>query len=187
MPGGMCHHPAVPAAGEFPFFLAGKPSRSDQPRDVLNPFDGSRAGRTWFAGLAEFDRAADEAVAAAPRMRDLPTCERAAILSRVSAMLAQPRDEVARIVAGEGRRADSGRADRNRPRGAHSRRAHRHTMLAFDLLEVGGVIINDVPTWRTDHMPYGGVKDSGAGREGPRYTIEEMTEPRLLVINRQLS
>jgi glyceraldehyde-3-phosphate dehydrogenase (NADP+) len=62
-----------------------------------------------------------------------------------------------------------------------------HAMLAFDLLEVGGVIVNDVPTWRIDHMPYGGVKDSGLGREGPRYTIEEMTEPRLLVINRLLS
>ncbi|MDQ3071249.1 MAG: aldehyde dehydrogenase family protein [Acidobacteriota bacterium] len=56
--------------------------------------------------------------------------------------------------------------------------------LAYDLLEVGGVVINDVPTWRIDHMPYGGVKDSGLGREGPRYTIEEMTEPKLLVINR---
>jgi glyceraldehyde-3-phosphate dehydrogenase (NADP+) len=56
---------------------------------------------------------------------------------------------------------------------------------AFDTLEVGGVIVNDVPTWRIDHMPYGGVKDSGLGREGPRYTIEEMTELKLLVINRQ--
>lgn len=62
-----------------------------------------------------------------------------------------------------------------------------HAMLAFDLLEVGGVIINDVPTWRVDHMPYGGVKDSGLGREGPRYTVEEMTEPKLLVINRNLA
>jgi glyceraldehyde-3-phosphate dehydrogenase (NADP+) len=59
------------------------------------------------------------------------------------------------------------------------------TMRAFDTLEVGGVIVNDVPTWRIDHMPYGGVKDSGLGREGPKYTIEEMTEPRLLVINRR--
>jgi glyceraldehyde-3-phosphate dehydrogenase (NADP+) len=58
------------------------------------------------------------------------------------------------------------------------------TLLAFDRIEAGGVIINDVPTWRIDHMPYGGVKDSGLGREGPRYTIEEMTEPKLLVINR---
>ncbi len=61
-----------------------------------------------------------------------------------------------------------------------------HTMRAFDDLEVGGVIVNDVPTWRIDQMPYGGVKDSGLGREGPRYTIEEMTEPKLLVINRAI-
>lgn len=59
--------------------------------------------------------------------------------------------------------------------------------LAYDVLEVGGVIVNDVPTWRIDHMPYGGVKESGLGREGPRYTIEEMTEPRLMVINRATS
>jgi glyceraldehyde-3-phosphate dehydrogenase (NADP+) len=58
-----------------------------------------------------------------------------------------------------------------------------HTLTAFEALEVGGVIVNDVPTWRIDHMPYGGVKDSGLGREGPRYTVEEMTELKLLVIN----
>jgi acyl-CoA reductase-like NAD-dependent aldehyde dehydrogenase len=46
--------------------------------------------------------------------------------------------------------------------------------------EVGGVIINDVPMFRADHMPYGGVKESGTGREGPRYAIEEMTEPKLI-------
>lgn len=53
---------------------------------------------------------------------------------------------------------------------------------AFDDLDVGGVIINDVPTYRVDHMPYGGVKDSGLGREGIRYAIEHMTELRTLVI-----
>lgn len=53
---------------------------------------------------------------------------------------------------------------------------------AFETLEVGGVILNDSPTYRIDHMPYGGVKDSGLGREGIRYTIEEMTESRLFVI-----
>ncbi len=58
-----------------------------------------------------------------------------------------------------------------------------HALAAFDRLEVGGVILNDVPSFRVDHMPYGGVRDSGLGREGPRYAIEEMTEPRLLVIN----
>lgn len=58
-----------------------------------------------------------------------------------------------------------------------------NTMFAFEHLEVGGVIINDVPTYRMDHMPYGGVKDSGFGREGVRYAIEEMTEMKLLALN----
>jgi acyl-CoA reductase-like NAD-dependent aldehyde dehydrogenase len=46
-------------------------------------------------------------------------------------------------------------------------------------LEAGGVVIGDVPSWRVDHMPYGGVKDSGLGREGIRFAIEDMTEIRL--------
>jgi len=58
------------------------------------------------------------------------------------------------------------------------RRMHR----AWDKLRVGGVIINDVPSFRVDHMPYGGVKDSGIGREGIRSAIEDMTEVRLLVV-----
>ncbi len=58
------------------------------------------------------------------------------------------------------------------------------TLLAHDELEVGGVIVNDIPTWRTDAMPYGGVKDSGLGREGLRWSIEDMTEPRLLAFGR---
>jgi acyl-CoA reductase-like NAD-dependent aldehyde dehydrogenase len=55
-------------------------------------------------------------------------------------------------------------------------------MQAWDELVVGGVVINDVPSWRVDNMPYGGVKDSGFGREGIRYAIEDMSELRLLVI-----
>jgi acyl-CoA reductase-like NAD-dependent aldehyde dehydrogenase len=54
---------------------------------------------------------------------------------------------------------------------------------AFDEIEAGGVMVNEVPTWRADQMPYGGTKDSGLGREGLRYAMEEMTEPRLLVLN----
>jgi glyceraldehyde-3-phosphate dehydrogenase (NADP+) len=53
---------------------------------------------------------------------------------------------------------------------------------AFGNLEVGGVIVNDIPTYRIDHMPYGGVKDSGLGREGLRWAIEDMTEIRIMVL-----
>jgi acyl-CoA reductase-like NAD-dependent aldehyde dehydrogenase len=52
---------------------------------------------------------------------------------------------------------------------------------AFNEIKVGGVIINDVPTFRVDHMPYGGIKDSGLGREGVKYAIHDMMEPKLLV------
>ena len=54
----------------------------------------------------------------------------------------------------------------------------------FEELVVGGVVVNDIPTYRVDHMPYGGVKDSGLGREGIRFAIEDMTEIRLLVLKR---
>lgn len=54
---------------------------------------------------------------------------------------------------------------------------------ATQKLHVGGVIINDIPTFRLDHLPYGGVKESGTGREGLKYAIEEMTEMKLVVIN----
>lgn len=54
---------------------------------------------------------------------------------------------------------------------------------AFDALEVGGVLVNQVPTFRTENMPYGGVKDSGVGREGVRYAMEDMTELKSLIIN----
>ena len=57
-----------------------------------------------------------------------------------------------------------------------------HAMRAWDKLEVGGVIVGDVPSFRVDNMPYGGVKGSGSGREGVRAAIGDMTEPRLLVI-----
>jgi acyl-CoA reductase-like NAD-dependent aldehyde dehydrogenase len=57
-------------------------------------------------------------------------------------------------------------------------KAHR----AWERLDVGGVVIGDVPSWRVDHMPYGGVKDSGFGREGIRFAIEDMTEIRIMVL-----
>ena len=59
------------------------------------------------------------------------------------------------------------------------------TLDAWDRLDVGGVVINDVPSYRVDNMPYGGVKDSGLGREGIRFAMEDMTEIRNLVIRRK--
>ena len=59
----------------------------------------------------------------------------------------------------------------------------RKAFEAYEVLDVGGVIINDIPTFRIDHMPYGGVKQSGFGREGIRYAIEEMTELKLMALN----
>ncbi|MBB6636895.1 aldehyde dehydrogenase family protein [Cohnella thailandensis] len=65
--------------------------------------------------------------------------------------------------------------------GLYTRDIHT-AMRAADLLEVGGVMINDFPTFRVDHMPYGGVKESGVGREGIKYAIEELTELKLISI-----
>jgi acyl-CoA reductase-like NAD-dependent aldehyde dehydrogenase len=55
-------------------------------------------------------------------------------------------------------------------------------LTAYRELEVGTLIVGDTPTWRLDPMPFGGVKDSGLGREGIRSAIDEMTEPRILVV-----
>jgi acyl-CoA reductase-like NAD-dependent aldehyde dehydrogenase len=74
----------------------------------------------------------------------------------------------------------------NSPYGLQAGLFTRDAKLIFDAyneLEVGGLIAGDVPSFRVDHMPYGGVKDSGLGREGLRDAIEEMTEPKLLVMN----
>ena len=57
-----------------------------------------------------------------------------------------------------------------------------HAMGAWDRLEVGGVVVGDIPSFRVDNMPYGGVKQSGLGREGVRHAIADLTEPRLLVV-----
>ena len=54
---------------------------------------------------------------------------------------------------------------------------------AGEKLEFGGVVINDVPAFRVDNMPYGGVKASGFGREGVRYAMEEMTETKIIIVN----
>ena len=63
-----------------------------------------------------------------------------------------------------------------------SRTSSTRRCKAARTLDFGGVLINEVPTWRADQMPYGGVRDSGNTREGPAYSVREMTENRLIVI-----
>jgi acyl-CoA reductase-like NAD-dependent aldehyde dehydrogenase len=58
----------------------------------------------------------------------------------------------------------------------------QNAFYAFENIEAGGIVINDVPTYRMDSMPYGGVKHSGTGKEGIKYAIEEMTERKILII-----
>jgi acyl-CoA reductase-like NAD-dependent aldehyde dehydrogenase len=77
--------------------------------------------------------------------------------------------------------AETNRSDYGLQAGVFTRDIYR-AYRAWDELEVGGVIVNDVPSWRVDHMPYGGVKDSGLGREGIRFALEDMTEVRLFVL-----
>ncbi|HPC12184.1 MAG TPA: aldehyde dehydrogenase family protein, partial [candidate division Zixibacteria bacterium] len=54
---------------------------------------------------------------------------------------------------------------------------------AFERIEAGGVVVNDIPTYRADHQPYGGMKSSGVGREGVRYAIQDQTEVKILSLN----
>ncbi len=56
-------------------------------------------------------------------------------------------------------------------------------MKAFAALDFGGVLVNEVPTWRADQQPYGGLRDSGNTREGPAYAVQEMTEIRMVVLS----
>ena len=79
-----------------------------------------------------------------------------------------------------------GQRQRIRSPGRHIHPGYYQVQQAWDELEVGGVIIGEVPSWRVDHMPYGGVKESGLGREGIRYAIEDMTEIRLMVLRSQI-
>jgi acyl-CoA reductase-like NAD-dependent aldehyde dehydrogenase len=67
--------------------------------------------------------------------------------------------------------------------GLFTRDIHK-VLEAWDVLDVGGIVVNDVSSYRVDNMPYGGVKDSGLGREGVRFAMEDMTEIRNLVIRR---
>ena len=108
-------------------------------------------------------------------LTDVPITPRSA-RTRRSRRSSSPSRSATSTMRSPGQRLDVRAPDRR----LHQRPGRR--VARFDELEVGGVIVNDVPTYRIDHMPYGGVKDSGLGREGLRWAIEDMTEIRIMVL-----
>lgn len=154
---------------EFPFYLAGEPCRSAHQLEVLNPCDRSPAGRTWVVGDREFEQAAQAAVAAAEPMRRLPAFQRANILRAASAEIESRREESGDTLAreaGKPIRDALVETDRAAIQAGVFTSNLEHSLRAFEELEVGGVIIDDVPTWRIDHA----VRRRQGFRAGPRRT-----------------
>jgi acyl-CoA reductase-like NAD-dependent aldehyde dehydrogenase len=156
----------------------------DDEADLGGMIDEDNAGRieSWLA----------EAVAAGARIlcggtrngtcfapTVVGSCPADAALSRREAfapvVLVEPYEEFADAVAA----ADDSRYGLQA--GVFTRDVGR-VRYAYEQIMAGAVVAGDVPTFRVDHMPYGGAKESGIGREGPRYAIEEYTEPRMLVL-----
>jgi len=155
----------------------------DEEADIGSMVDDASAARVeqWLAeataagaevltgGAREGTRFAPTVVAACPREAKLSYREAFAPV-----VLVEPYDDFAAAVA----LADDSRYGLQA--GVFTRDIGR-IRYAYEHIRVGAVVAGDVPTFRIDHMPYGGAKESGIGREGPRYAIEEYTEPRMLV------
>lgn len=163
--------------------------RTGDPRD-----DGTDVGPMISQGAAErAGRVVDEAVAGGARVLAGGTRSGAlfapTILTGTTPAMRVEEEEVFApvITVSSYTDFDDALARANRSRyglqlGVFTRNTGR-IMKAFEESEVGGVVANDIPTFRADHMPYGGVKNSGVGKEGPRYAIREMTQERLLILD----
>lgn len=156
------------------------------PATVCGPMISREALERTIARIKEAEAAGGRLLA--PLRADGPVLH-PAVMENVPCECALAREEVFAPVVLINRCADfaEGLAEINRSRfglqaGVFTRDPDK-IVRAFDALEVGGVLINQVPAFRTENMPYGGVKDSGVGREGVRYAMEEMTELKSLVIN----
>lgn len=140
---------SVVLAHYHPGFLANRPHRRAGELPVYDKHTGEIATRVALADPSTIEEAIAGAAAAAPAMRALAACERAAVLQHGARRFQERAEELALALC----------------------------------IEAGKPIqIGDVPSFRVDHMPYGGVKDSGFGREGLRFSIEDMTEIRLLIV-----
>jgi acyl-CoA reductase-like NAD-dependent aldehyde dehydrogenase len=140
---------------KWPYFLANEAQSPNSDLEVTDKFTGDVATRGAMADTATIDAGIAASVEAAEPMRRMKPYERQAILNHCvhrftdfDAAIAEVNDSTFGLQAGVFTR-DIYKANK-----------------AWDELEVGGVVIGDVPSWRVDNMPYGGVKDSGLGREG---------------------
>ncbi len=183
-----------------PMLIDGSWRCSSEEYKVTGPYRGavvSTAPRSTPADL-------HEALSAKAKAAATPGHERAALLRRVHALLIDRAEDIARAMSREtGKSLKDSRGELARipdsvllaadddsvsenPFGLQCGIFTGSVTTALDAakrLRTGGVIINGRSTWRTDQLPYGGVKNSGIGREGPRYAIRDMTEERLFVFN----
>lgn len=136
---------------------------------VFNPFNGTVVAEVCQAELAEAEQALQKAAAAFLVMRHLPTYARARALGKIAQGLLARQEEFARLITAEAGKPIAG--------------ARREVDRSVQTFRLAAVLANEILTFRAEHMPYGGVKDSGIGREGVPYAIEEMMDVKLLVLN----
>jgi glyceraldehyde-3-phosphate dehydrogenase (NADP+) len=173
------------------FLSASREVRSGDPRDpaVINgPLIDDGAARRVESWIAEAVAAGARVLLGGPRqgnvlpptvLENVPrTCKISAHEAFAPVVTVEPFDDMKSVLAAVDDSAFGLQA------GIFTSDLHA-ALAAWEELEVGAVVVNDVPTWRIDPMPYGGVKDSGLGREGIRASMEEMTEVRMLVVNQR--
>jgi acyl-CoA reductase-like NAD-dependent aldehyde dehydrogenase len=155
------------------FFIGGEYfAPAENIKEIINPYDGRVVSTICMASEKEREMSVSLAFDSFEKVSMIPLANRIDLLEGLKDGIEQRREEIAGTICLEA----------GKPTGIFTRdmsKAYR----AYRLWRVGGVIVNDVPTYRHDSMPYGGTKDSGIGREGPRYTMEEMTEMRVMVVN----
>ena len=154
-----------------PFWVAGKPASSPNTTVIRDPFDGSLAGEHDVPGAEDVERAVRAAPEVSAETAALPAHVRADALDHVSRTLDARRDELAELITGDPRD----------PRTGVFTADLRTAFAASAALRVGGVVVGDVPSFRADQMSYGGVKDSGVGREGPASAMADFTEEQVTV------
>ncbi|MBI3949804.1 MAG: aldehyde dehydrogenase family protein [Acidobacteria bacterium] len=161
---------------EFKFLVDGQWKTSNERIEIRSPYNGEVVGFTYRAIPDDIEAAIEAASRAFQETRRLP-------LGPVSAITPFnfPLNLVAHKVAPA---LACGNTMVLKPAPQVPLSAlNLARIVHVETLDVGGVIVNEVPTYRADPMPYGGMKDSGLGREGVRYAIEEMTERKVLVFN----